>query len=296
MWPNGVALASEAWSDGSRPLLAGLIGTAANVGLAITGAVSSWRPITPDDWRWFMLFGATPVVLGFIVLAVVPESPHWLATRNLQSNGQAALVPMSAVFRSPFLRRTIVGILLGTVPLLGSWGSVNWLTFWADQVGGADNANLKGKVQFMRSSGAAVGSLFGGVLATMLGRRITYFLLSLASLLTSGYVFWFLTPDSESFLMWAFILGLVITIVFGWLPLYLPELYPTRVRATGSGVTFNFGRILAAFGTLGTSWLIAAFHEDYAQVGRITSLVYAFGMLVVLFAPDTSQRKLTDDE
>ena len=133
-----------------------------------------------------------------------------------------------------------------------------------------------------------------GWLASQFGRRSTYFAVSLASLAVSGYVFWFLTPQSHFFFQWVFLMGFVSTIFFGWLPLYLPELFPTEIRSTGSGVTFNFGRILAAVGVLGAGALMAVFGGDYAQVGRVTHLIYALGMIVILFAPDTSGKQMDD--
>ena len=54
---------------------------------------------------------------------------------------------------------------------------------------------------------------------------------------------------------------------YGWLPLYLPELFPTRVRATGQGLSFNFGRILAAVGALYMGQLISIFGGDYGPAG-----------------------------
>ena len=76
---------------------------------------------------------------------------------------------------------------------------------------------------------------------------------------------------------------------FGWLPLYLPELFPTRVRATGAGVTYNTGRVASAGGVLAAGGLMALFDGDYAKVGEATAWVYGLGMLVILFAPDTGR-------
>jgi hypothetical protein len=81
---------------------------------------------------------------------------------------------------------------------------------------------------------------------------------------------------------------------FSWLPLYLPELFPTRVRATGTGVTFNSGRILAAISVLGAGVLAGFFHGDYGKVGTFTGLVYVAGMVAICFAPDTSRYCLED--
>ena len=76
---------------------------------------------------------------------------------------------------------------------------------------------------------------------------------------------------------------------FGWLPLYLPELFSTAVRATGIGVAFNFGRIVAGFFALGSTLLVSWFGGDYAKIGAITSLVFGLGLVIILFAPDTSK-------
>jgi MFS family permease len=290
MWPVGVALASEAWPNAWRPLLAGLIGTSANIGLVVLGLIGSKYGIEPDHWRWVMLVGASPVVLGVFVLVLVPESPTWLAHRD-HARATNTQVPISAVFRPPYLKVTILGIVLGTIPLLGGWGSVNWLIPWADKVG---DPTLSSTTQTMRSAGAALGSLLGGWLASQFGRRSTYFTVSLLSLLSSGYIFWFLTPQSSGFLAWTFVLGFACTVYFGWLPLYLPELFPTKVRATGSGVTFNFGRILSAVGVLGSGSLLVYFNDNDAYAGRVTHLIFAVGMLVILFAPDTSQRRMDE--
>ena len=296
MWPNGVSLASEAWSDVSRPMLAGLIGTAANVGIALMGVFSFSVNITPDHWNWVLLLGATPMVLGALVLWCVPESPAWLAQQG-QAPVARRRAPISEVFRPPLLRLTLIGICLGAIPLFGGWGAANWIIPWADQVHGETDPSFKGLVVMAKSSGAILGSLMGGWIASLWGRRATYFVVSLASLLISGYIFRFLTPhDGSEFFAWIFMLGLVSTIFFGWLPLYLPELFPTRVRATGSGVTFNFGRILTAAGVLGAAALINHYQGDYAKVGTITSMVYGLGMVVILFAPDTTKERPVEEQ
>ena len=288
MWPNGVSLASEAWANVSRPLLAGLIGTSANLGFMSLALVAMYQPITAENWRWVFLVGAAPVVLGIVVLFVVPESPRWLAGARAPRS-EPPRSPIVEIFRPPLLKYTVIGICLGMIPLLGNWGGANWLVPWAGQTGGTDDPYLKAWTQWTRSGGAALGALLGGWLASRFGRRTTYFLVSLASLLSSIFVFWMLTPGDRGFLAGVFVLGFFGTVYFGWLPLYLPELFPTRVRATGSGVTFNFGRIMTAFGVLGAGQLMIAFDGDYARVGQVTCMIYVLGMIVICLAPDTSK-------
>src|SRR5262249_7689961 len=126
------------------------------------------------------------------------------------------------------------------------------------------------------------------------GRR--YGLVSLGALVSGQSPFWFRTPTDPTFLFWVGALGFFSGIYFGWLPLFLPELFPTAARSTGAGVGFNFGRILTA-GTIAlTGAMMALFEGDYARIGRVTSLVFLLGAAMVWAAPDTTRRKLDEPE
>ena len=314
VWPSAVSLAVEGLPTISKPLLAGLMGAAANVGFVLLGLIGYYFAITPDSWRWVLLVGASPAVLGVFALFWVAESPSWLAAQ-LQGNTADRARPMREIMRPPLLRRTLIGIALGAIPVIGTSANANWLIPWADQAAGRaaveresnppgaigsaaesrrDDPHAKAWTQVTRSGGAIVGSLLGGWIASQFGRRLTYFLISLVSFLISSYIFRFLSPLDRQFSLFTFLLGFVGVTYFGWLPLYLPELFPTRVRSTGTGVTFNSGRVLAAASVLGAGALMQAFSGDYARVGTFTGLVYVLGMIVVCFAPDTTKDRLED--
>ena len=81
---------------------------------------------------------------------------------------------------------------------------------------------------------------------------------------------------------------------YGWLPLYLPELFPTRIRATGQGLSFNGGRILAAAGTLCLGQFFALFGNDYGRAMGTVALIYLVGMVLIWFAPETRGKPLPD--
>ena len=147
------------------------------------------------------------------------------------------------------------------------------------------NPYLKADLQTVRAVMSIVGALLGGVAATQLGRRRSYFLVSVGALVTSQCLFWFLTPGETSFMIVFAALGFFNGVYFGWLPFCLPELFPTRVRATGAGVSFNWGRILSAVAVLVGGVLLAEL-GGYAELGRVTSLIFLVGMLVIPFAPD----------
>ena len=330
VWPNAVSLVAEAWPNASRPFLAGLLGTAANFGFVLLGAIALVWLITPQSWRWVPIVGTAPLLLGLWTLLAVPESPKWRASRRAHvtatAGGEADLRshPMVEIFAPPLLRRTAFGILLGAIPVIGTSANGNWLVFWSDHTASQTAATTAAKspvapapaeasqaapapkppagtaerkkamTQIQRSGGGIFGSLLGGWIASLVGRRLTYFLISLFSFGLSTYIFGFLTPADAHFGLFTFLLGFMGVTYFGWLPLYLPELFPTRVRSTGTGISFNSGRVIAAVVVLGASFLINVFNDDFARVGVWTGSVYALGMLIICFAPSTGGKRLED--
>lgn len=306
VWPNAVSLVAEAWPNTSRPLLAGLLGTAANVGFVLLGAVCYAFPVTDDAWRWTFLVGASPASLACLIIVFVRESPRWL--RSVPVNNGPAVSPLREVLRPPLLSRTVLGVTLGAIPVVGSAANANWVVPWTDAAA-AERARsegrelgpkkppdmrVKAKTQITRSGGAVFGSLLGGVVASLLGRRLSYFLISLGAFAVSTYLFTQLDPLHEHFQVFVFLLGFVGIAFFGWLPLFLPELFPTRVRSTGTGISFNTGRVVAAVVVLSAGFLLDQFAGDYGRVGLWTGMIYATGMLVIWFVPSKAAGKLED--
>jgi len=284
-WPNAIALVGETWPNVARPVLAGIIGSAANVGLVLMGLLACYVQITMEHWRWVMFLGGAPILVGLTILLFVPESPQWLATRGQYESKSRA--PVSEVLSPPLLSTTLIGIVLGAIPLFGGWGCTNWLVPWADQVGATADPALKAWTQVYRSVGAAFSSFAGCWVSHKVGARLAYFLFSLSSLLIGQYIYQMLDPRAPSFNLWVFMLGTTSGFYFGWLPLYLPEMFPTRVRSTGAGVTFNAGRILTGLGVLGAGYLgsLSYFSGDYGKIGRVTSLVFMTGMIFIWLLP-----------
>ena len=132
----------------------------------------------------------------------------------------------------------------------------------------------------------------GAWACNLVGRRLTYCLLSLGSLGLCAWLFRGVDAYGPMFLALTFAVGGVTAMFYGWLPLYLPELFPTRVRATGQGLAFNSGRVLAAVGALQMGALMQGFGGSYAKAGAVISLVYALGLVVVWFAPETKGKPL----
>jgi len=292
MWPNGVALVSECWSNVSRPMVAGIVGAGLNTGILLLSQIARIWHITPDSWRWLFGWSAVPGLLGVAALYFVPESPRWLASRGGAAKRAAA--PLRTLLRPPLLRVTLLGIVLGSIPMIGAWAASKWMIPWADKIGGAAQPGYKAITQGYWALGAVLGSFSGAQLAGMLGRRLSYFLISLGSTVLTGGLFLLTAPLESAFLPMTFAQGFVATLFFGWLPLYLPELFPTKVRATGSGIAYNVGRFATAGGVFAAGSLAMWFGGDFAKVGAVMSVIYSLGMIAIWWAPETSNKDLPD--
>lgn len=284
MWPNGMALVAECWPAVSRSLVSGVMSAALNAGILLLSQLARIWPITPDSWRWIFLLAGIPAVLGIVVLAFLPESPTWLANRQTTKQSPP---PVWELFQPELLRITLVAILLASIPLIGAWSASKWMIPWADQVAGSANAPYKAATQGWWALGATIGSFTGAQLAGWLGRRLSYFVISLGSTLLTLAMFQLTAPLEPMFHPIVFAQGLVATLFFGWLAVFLPETFPTRIRATGSGLAFNSGRFITAAGVLAAGGLFALLGGNYARVGTICSLVYCVGIFVIWFAPNS---------
>jgi len=288
-WSLGVALVMETWPRDKRPLLAGIIGAASNVGFALIAVFGYYLKVTHESWRLVMIAGAAPALLALAIQLIVPESDRWKAAMKT-----GASRPLREIFSSELMGTTLLAISFASVALIGTWGSVQWLPLWADQLTAGKVPSAKAVTQILSGAGAIVGCILGALFAGRFGRRPAFFGLCLLSLLFCGYLFRFINEYSASFLVLVTIVGGVTAAFYGWLPLYSPELFPTRVRATGQGVCYNSGRLFAAIGALTQGQLVANYGGSYAKAGAMLTLVYAIGLVVIWLAPETKDRPLPD--
>jgi MFS family permease len=222
----------------------------------------------------------------------------------------------------PTVGRMLLGACLSGVPLMVTWSSVQWSSFWADKLtedtlakalaapAGTDQtpeevAELKTKLleekkiakastQMSSAFGAIIGCIAGALMGDWLGRRMTYSLMCVTAL--GAAMFFFLGNDryGPQYLFSSFLLGLFTASFYGWLPLYLPELFATRIRATAQGFSYNFGRNLAVVGALGTGQLTAMLKGHYNYACAIMSLAYLLGLVAIWFAPETRGKPLPE--
>jgi SHS family sialic acid transporter-like MFS transporter len=288
-WSLGVALVMECWPEKWRPALASAMGAASNIGFLFVGCMARLHPVTPTGWRWMMAVAALPALLVVFIFSFVPESERWRAAA-----GRVVENPFAVVFAPDLRRNTVVGILLASVALIGTWGSVQWMPLWADQLAGPANPMAKADTQIIQAFGAIVGGILAPQLGARVGRRPAYFLLCLASLIVCGLMFRTVRGYGTEFLIVGFCMSLATASFYGFFPLYLPELFPTRARATGQGLCYNLGRIFAAAGAHLQGQLVGAFGGSYARAGAVVTLVYLLGMGLVWLAPETKGKPLPE--
>jgi MFS transporter, SHS family, sialic acid transporter len=288
-WSLGVALVMECWPEKRRPLLAGAIGAAANIGYVLIACLGLVWDISQGSWRWVMLVGAVPAVLTFIIRLYIPESEKWVASQQVKHDS-----PVREILRGTQVKNTLLAIAFASVALIVTWGIVQWIPLWADSLVGSKDPKRKALLQLLSAGGATFGSLIAPIIGGILGRRITYFFLCVASIAACQWLFHGLHDFGATFMLATFVVGFFTASFYGWLPLYLPELFPTRARATGQGVAFNAGRVLAAAGVLNMPWLIQSLGGSHAKAGATLSLIYIVGMALIWLAPETKGRPLPD--
>jgi len=203
----------------------------------------------------------------------------------------------------PTLRRMMMGAALSGVALLGTWGSMQWAPAWASKMPNPEGlANAKEYTQIWSAIGAIVGTILAALAGDWVGRRITYAAMCVTSIAALLWLYRGLPEYGTAFLVGTFVAGLFSAAFYGWLPLYLPELFRTKVRATGQGFSFNFGRIIAAIGTLQVGNLFAPkvalfgheFEGGYPFACSFATVIYVVGFFLIWFAPETKGKPLPE--
>jgi hypothetical protein len=262
-----------------RDLSGVVVGAAAALAIILLGAAPG-VPIAPR-------------VVGTIACVVVAAGGYLYPVMRYLDRSQAARAG-GEMSTSQTIRRMLLAAALSGVALLGTWASTLWAPAWADKLTGGQMPEAKSWTLIWSSLGAVFGAFLAALAGDWFGRKITYALLCVTSL---GSVLWlYLGHDAygPGLLAAVFVAGFCTASFYGWLPLYLPELFHTRVRGTGQGFGFNFGRILAAIGALQTGNLMGLFEGGYPQACSTMSAIYLVGLVVICFAPETRGQPLPE--
>jgi MFS family permease len=310
----GVALVAEVVPQRARPYALGFVQASSAIGnmLAATagiliGQMEAAGTIT-GAWRWEFLAGALPAPLAFIVFKKLKEPEQWLKAKGAKTK----LGSYSELLGDPRWRKnSIVGFLLAFAGVVGLWGigffsydlfrPVLERTFQAQ---GLVGKALAGKVTTwigITSLLQNLGCFFGVYAFTYLthytGRKKAFAISFVAAMGMTAYTFWNLREISDIFWMIP-LMGFAQLSLFGGYSIYLAELFPTRLRSTGTSFCYNVGRFAAAAGpfTLGylTKDVFGGYPEPMRYAGVTMSLVFLVGLAALPFAPETKGQPLPE--
>jgi len=309
-WATGSSMMAELWPDNARGKGAGLMQCGLGVGFFVASFV--WLFISPlgvGSWRYMYLIGVIPALLTLWIRRSIPESGLWekadakrraaldqkRAGEVLDENEQKlARFTLVDLFSDRTIRKqTIIVFLMSLTTTVGFWGISTWVPPFV--AGIAAKSGLPA-AQWASYAGMAytVGSVLGyislGFLADAYGRKpvtIIYFVLSL--LLTPVLFFW--TTDLSLLLLLAGVNAFFSNGQYTWMPVWLPELYPTRMRATALAFAFNAPRFIAFLGPLLAGTMIVQF-GGYGRAAMVLAMIYVVGIVAAPFLPETRGKSL----
>jgi MFS family permease len=254
--------------------------------------------------------GIIPGVLIALVWREIPESERWqkvsvqrAAARVRAGSGQAVTAEdrtvtgftFAALFRPPWLSNTVTASLMSFAATVGFWGTSTWVPARAIELANAAGANpvqVASLGIIILNAAAVVGLLTFAWLTEVIGRRGAFALGCVGNMVALPVVF-LIPQDYQTLFMLVPLMGLFTNGVFGTFTPYFPELFPTRLRATGVGFCFNVSRILAAVGPFIAGSLVV-FFGGIPKAGAAMALSYVIGLVAVWFAPETRGKPLPD--
>ena len=293
-WASGAVLVSETWPAEHRGKAISIMQSGWALGYILAAVVAGLFldvfDLGPNAWRWLFVVGVVPALYVLWVRHAVEEPKVW-AARPVAEGPRTN--PFRVLFGPELRQRTVMAILLTTSVQFAYWGLFFWLpSFLARPLeqGGAGMSVVKSMGWIISMQlGAYCGYLSFGFLADRFGRRPTFitFLLSAAVLVP---LYGQMAREPVVLMILGPLLGFVGHGYFSLFGALLAELFPTQVRATGQGLTYNTGRALGALGP----FTIGALAEGVG-IGSALALTSAFfvaGAILILFIPDTSRSRL----
>ena len=313
----GVALVAEVMPDRARPFALGLLQALSAVGnvtaavismvlgrMAETGAIG-------NTWRYMFVIGTLPALLAIVIRWRLREPERWQAVAHSGVMSKR-LGSFAELFGDPRWRKNaFVGLVLAFAGVVGLWG-IGFFSFdllqsvlrkkfesegLSEQVIAGKLSYWTGIASVMQNIGGFLGIYAFSRVTHYWGRRPTFAVSFVLATLSTALVFWFMNDFSDIFWMIP-IMGFCQLSLFGGYAIYFPELFPTRLRSTGTSFCYNVGRFLAALGPLTLGKLQTLVFSGYAEPMRYAGVtmcsIFLLGLLVLPWAPETRGKPLPE--
>jgi MFS family permease len=287
-WASGAALVSESWVAQHRGKALGLMQSGWAIGYA-AAALANGLIQPAYGWRAVFFIGILPALLTIWIRRRVEEPPIWQARGSAPIKGSA----IRSLFEPSLAPLTVALTLMNACTLFAWWGFYLWLPSYLVQPAAQGGVGMQllsssGFILVMQA-GMWVGYVTFGFVSDALGRKPTYvaYLLAAATLLTL-----FLSTKNPTLLL---ILGPFVaffaTGYFSGFGAVTAEIYPTAIRATAQGFTYNIGRLVSALApfTVGT---LAQTH-GFGVALSLSSAAFALAAIAWIWIPETRGRRLT---
>ncbi len=287
-WASGAALVSETWTERDRGKALGFMQSSWAIGYALA-AVVNWlvQDVAGLGWRAVFFVGVLPAVYALWVRRSVEEPAMWTAEKAKPSR-----VSLRDAMGGRMLRITVAVTLMNACTMFAWWGLNSWIPSYLratpDTGGiGLSNASMNWFVIVMQ-----VGMWFGyvtfGYVSDSVGRRKTYvgYLLA-ATALVLAYAY---TSTPWVLLALGPVVAFFGTGYFSGFGAVSAELYPTAVRATAQGITYNVGRVASAI----APWMVGSVAQTngYPAALSITAVAYLLAAGFWLVIPETKGRAI----
>src|SRR5450432_2683016 len=273
-------LVSEGYQEKKRAVLLGILSISIPVGIFSAGLLTYFV----SQWRYAFMVGAIPVLLSGMAAIFFTESEKWVTAKKKENE---AFNNLNKLFSKVNRRNLIMGSLVFGAALIGLWATFSWLPFWIQNlVYGTSGQKERGLAMMVMGGGGLLGGFISGWVVHALGLKRTLLICFGASFILSFFLFRLTTTlNLSAYLQIAFI-----TIFFGMsqgaLSMYIPELFPTSLSATATGVCFNLGRIITGIAVFFIGSLVDKL-GGYGNAIFYFDFVFLLGFVITLFNKQT---------
>jgi len=299
-WASGAVLVSETWPPAHRNKAISIVQSGWAIGYILAASAAALILGSPslgaDAWRWLFAAGVLPALLVLWVRRNVREPAAWKVIADRRSRDRrSVLAPFAIVFGRTLIRRTLLVILLGSTLQFAYWGIFFWLPgFLARPVAqGGAGMGIVGSLGWIIpvQIGAYFGYLTFGFIADRIGRRRTFILFMLAAAMLVP-IYALMARSPLVLLVLGPVLGYVGHGYFSMFGSFVAELFPTPVRATGQGTSYNAGRLAGALAPYIIGVLAQQPRIGIGLALASTSAFFLASALIIFTLPDKSGEPL----